>query len=348
MTIRVNDLDFTRFAFDANSDWGKCLISYLHQIHWKSNSPHTLEHYRATLQSFCSTQPLKMPQLKSREDVVQFCTTPGRRHGQGYGQPVGPGTFNNKLITLNSWYHYAANYGVQGDDGHLYPLFPYLNPAAGVGYAKYSRSVSKAMTDDELRSLFAAIGTEGLRAKRDRALLLLYLWTARRKSEILGLRRMDIEQTLIIDDKGSRMAWVYRWKGKGHARIDDIAEMPPIAAAALFDFLEASGRLATMEPDDYLFTDIRGGYDPKRPLVDSQVGWIIQYYAKKAKLERKISCHTFRHTSAKVAYAAGASIREVQQKLRHKSMATTSIYLETLISVSDPTIDRVNAKFANL
>src|SRR5450755_3520299 len=101
----------------------------------------------------------------------------------------------------------------------------------------------------------------------------------------------------------------YRWKGKGHACIDDIAEMPPIAAAALFEYLEASGRLATMEPDDFLYCCLPdytrgGGYDPKRPLVESQVGWIIHYYAKKAKLERKISCHTFRHTSARVAYAA--------------------------------------------
>jgi site-specific recombinase XerD len=133
MTVHVNELDFTQFApeFTPESDWGKCLTSYLAQIHRKSNSSYTLEHYRAALQGFFSSLPLKLPHLKSREDVEQFITQPGRRHGQGYGKPVGPGTSNNKLITLHSFYHYAASYGVQGDDGMLYPLFKYLPPTAG-------------------------------------------------------------------------------------------------------------------------------------------------------------------------------------------------------------------------
>ena len=99
-------------------------------------------------------------------------------------EACGPGTSNNKLITLRSFYHYAASYGVQGDDGMLYPLFKYLPPTAGIYYAQRPQAGNKALSEEELRSLFAAIGTEGLCAKRDRALLLLYLWTARRKSEI--------------------------------------------------------------------------------------------------------------------------------------------------------------------
>lgn len=354
MSIRVNDLDFTRFAFDADSDWGKCLTSYLNQIYRKSNSPHTLEHYRATLQGFFSSSPLKMPYLKSREDVEQFITTPGRRHGQGYGKPVGPGTSNNKLITLHSFYHYAASYGVQGDDGMLYPLFKYLPPTAGIYYAQRPQAGNKALSDEELRRFFAAIGTEGLRAKRDRALFLALFWCARRVSEITELRWQNISQTMIVDSTGSsRLAWTYTFFGKGKKSIADVSEYPSFAASALFEYLEESGSLATMEPTDAVFTalpDYRGrggGYDPKRPLIPQQVWRIAHEYGIKAGLNRSVTTHIFRHTSTRIAYANGASIRDLQQKLRHKNLATTSLYVETLVSVSDNTLDRLH-QFANL
>jgi hypothetical protein len=85
---------------------------------------------------------------------------------------------------------------------------------------------NKALTDEELRLFFKAIGTDGLRAKRDRAIFLALFWCARRVSEITELRWQNISQTMIVDSTGPRMAWTYTFFGKGRKLIADVSEYP--------------------------------------------------------------------------------------------------------------------------
>lgn len=283
MIKHVRAFSFTCVAFPASSHWGKCMQSFLSQIHRKSYSLSSQHAYSATLERFFSESPCRLPHLYTREDVEAFITLPGTANGRN-GTTVLPGSVNNRLTILSSFYHYAASYGVQGEDGMLYPLMPYLPPTAGIRYAKRAISGSKALSDEDLRRFFAAIPRDTLQGKRDYAMFLMYFWCARRCSEITLLQWRDLEKTLIVDSTGSHMAWVYRFYGKGKKTVADFAELPPVAASALFSWLEASERLATMEPDDFLFTslpDYRGrlGYDPKRPLVSQQVWWNAQQYA---------------------------------------------------------------------
>jgi site-specific recombinase XerD len=213
MITKARDFDFTCLApgFTQDSQWGKCLTSFLNQILRKSGSTHTQHRYSATLQQFFGLFPRKMPYLYTREDVESFISTPSTASGRE-GQPVKAGTQNNKLSILSSFYRFAGSYGVQSEDGMMYPLFKYLSPTAGMHFGQCPQSGQKFLSDDELRRFFAAIGTEGLRASRDRALFLALFWTARRITEITGLRWRDLSQELIMDGQSSRLDLSVFWK----------------------------------------------------------------------------------------------------------------------------------------
>jgi integrase len=354
MTLLKKELDFSVMPFTPESEWGKCALAWLDQTYRKSGSIHSYVHYRAVLQEFfASMQPCKMPQFVTKADVTAYILSPARALGR-VGRPVATGTINNRASILRSFYRYASTYAITGDDGHLYPLFPYLSPTATIPYGKNTTRRDKAMSDDELELFFAEInkGHDPVRVARDRAICLLFLWSARRRSEVLALQWKDLEQTLIMDNGKMRPAWVYKFRSKGTKMQEDCFECPPVAVKAILDFLTVLGIRDTMEPDDYLFTALppcRGilGYDRKRPLSLDALVHMMKRYARAAGI-RDISPHTWRHTSARCAYAAGATVREISQKLRHKDLKTTTIYLETLCELSDPTIDRLTAKFANL
>src|SRR5450755_3480423 len=196
--IKARELDFSQFAFTAESDWGKCLQSYLDQIYRKSNSLHSQVHYAACLQDFFSKTPRKAPHLYTREDITSYITSPTLGNGRT-GKPPSAGTINGRLSVLKGYWTHASNYGIQSEDGMMYPLFPFLSPCANVRFAKREVLPNKGMSDKELVLFFNAIGTGTLRAYRDRALFLMYFWCARRRNEILSLRWRDIERSQIIE-----------------------------------------------------------------------------------------------------------------------------------------------------
>lgn len=329
------------FAFTPKSDWGQAYTSFLRRAHEKSGSTHTLAHYRQVLTCFFS-EPAKSPEQYTRADVEQFLHSPGQANGRK-GQPVAAGTINNRLSILNSFYSYAGGYGIaQADSGMLTPLLNRMAPTAGLRQLSRDRPPYRALTTEELRRFFAAIPGDTAQGLRDRALFLTYFFTARRRDEILRLRWGDITEETLIGENGPRPGVIYRFTGKGHSRQSDSAELPRPAYDAILLYLRHSGRLATIRVGDALFTadpayQGRSGYDPKRPLAPHTVWRKAKKYARAAGIdEHKCTPHAFRHSSARIRYEQGSDIREIQQVLRHKSLATTDIYLRQLMTTADP------------
>jgi integrase/recombinase XerD len=311
-------------AFGPESPWGCCLLSFLQGAYERSGSPHTRTLYSSTLTRFLRC-PAKLPDAYTQGEVETFV-----RHAW-HGRPPTAGTINSRLSVLSSFYRYAGRYAQ--DDGT--PLLTRLPPTAALHRLRPDHH-HHVLSYPHFEQLFAAIPTDTVIGLRDRALFLLYFWTARRRAEVLALTWGDIEHGTIIEQDGTRRAgYLYHFHGKGHSRQQDTAELPQPAYDALVAYLKAAGRYGGMHAHSPLFVAYqRRG---ERPLAPSTATLALKRYAAAAGLDpRSVSIHAFRHTAARARYAAGSDVREIQQLLRHASIATTDTYLRELAGTADP------------
>src|SRR5579872_253238 len=124
-------LPWSQLAFDEQSAWGRCLRAFLRAAYERSGSQCTLDHYRQALTLFFS-DPAKMPDRYTREDVERFLHLPGQAIGR-VGRPPKIGTINNRLSVLSSFYKYAGSYSIQNaTSGEPEPLMQRMSPTAGL------------------------------------------------------------------------------------------------------------------------------------------------------------------------------------------------------------------------
>jgi site-specific recombinase XerD len=343
--------------------WERCLAQFLRQLYDRSHSTRTAEAYRSTLIAFFTGSaqggPPKHPEDYTREDVEYFLhrASTSRRNA---GAPPSIATINQRLSIVASFYNFAATFTIPGPDGRPQPLLQTPSPTLGIRHGKPDRSY-RALSDDELDRFFAVIPTDTVMGLRDRAIFLLYFWTARRREEIARLRWGNIEQGTIVEPGGKRrQGWRYHFHGKGKGGQEDIAELPDPAKTAIDRYLIAARRMQTIQSDDPLFVAIgpeQGGGKPgvtlppddHTPLTSRAIAHALKKYAKMAGIdEKRLSLHSLRHTAATQRYAAGSDVREIQHLLRHASIATTDTYLRELMGTADPGSKLIEEKFKHL
>ena len=313
--------------------WRKCYISFLIHVYDQGRSPGTLRSYSFILHHFFSISahggPPKRPHLYTREDVEYFISVPFQRV-----LTLAPGTRNNRLSVISSFYKFASTYLIERD-GALTPLFRGVPPTTGIKQQRV-RPHHRALSYEEMERFFAVIPSDTVKGLRDRAVFLTYFWTARRREEIARLRWGDLRWgTMLDEDQHSYEGWIYRFTGKGDGGQDDFAELPQPAKDAIDAYLSASGRASTMTPDSPLFlsTTKRTG----RPLAGGTIYNLFKIYCRRASLDTsRLTLHSFRHTAMWQRYSHGEKLRALQRLLRHKNIATTNDYLMDMESTADP------------
>src|SRR2546422_2678753 len=248
------------------------------------------------------------PLQADRGDLERFLSR-GRRGRWGDCEgPLSSSTQTAELAALRRFYRWARSEGLRQDD-----------PSQGIRPPRrepYARA--RGLSAEEVARLLAAIPVESAAGLRLRALVLAYLLTGRRRSEVLNLRWRD------LDLEGG----FYRYTGKGGKERQ--RALPPPVRLAILVYAEAAG--LARKPEEAVFP----GRWRDQPVDGKYIGEQLRQAAELAGIPLERPLHTLRHSYARALRRVEAPLEAVQAALDHSNLATTSIYLRQLEGQEDP------------
>jgi integrase/recombinase XerD len=193
------------------------------------------------------------------------------------------------------------------------------DPAKDIELPKFPKRLPRdTLSVKEAQALMVAPDSNTPTGTRDRAILELLYSTGMRNTELRCLKLSDVD---------SRRGEVRISFGKGRkTRIVPIGE---VAAHFLALYLDnARSHLVRRVDEELLFVSWRG-----RKLSKGSLTEVVHRYAVKAKIAKKVTCHTLRHSCATHMLRGKADLRYIQEMLGHGSLSTTQIY--TKVELSD-------------
>lgn len=169
-------------------------------------------------------------------------------------------------------------------------------------------ALPKAFSPAEITALSAQAARAPVTPRRD----LCIVMTPSR----LGLRAREIAQLRLEDFNWRRGTVLVRGKGSTH----DAMPLPADVGAAIADYLE-NERPAS--PARHVFLQSRA---PHAPLGRAGVSSVIVRLGRRAGISAPLGAHRLRHSAATSVLAAGGTLTEAAQLLRHSAVASTVIY----------------------
>jgi integrase/recombinase XerD len=181
-----------------------------------------------------------------------------------------------------------------------------------------SPGLARGLSAAQVSAMLASCTPERTAGLRDRAMLLLLSRLGLRCGEVAGLQ---------LDDVNWRSGQI-TVRGKGNRT--DVLPMPVDVGAAMATYLH-SGRPATASGRS-VFVRVRA---PHRELTAGGVTQAVAAAAQRAGLGI-IYGHRLRHTAATSMLAAGGSLTEIGQVLRHRHPLTTATYARVDVEALRP------------
>src|SRR6184192_1039549 len=219
---------------------------------------------------------------------------------------LAPGTINLRLGAVRRLAYEAADCGL---------LSPDL--AAGIrrikGVKKIGVRLGNWLTAEQSQRLWQDPGGERLKEKRDRALLAVLLACGLRRHEAVELNLGHIQQReehcAIVDLKGKA----------GHTRT---IPMPGWVKNVVDQWIQAANITSGK-----LFRRVhKMGKTWGEKLTEKAAWHVVRQHAVKADIH-KLAPHDLRRTCARLCYAAGGELEQIQFLLGHVSIQTTEKYL---------------------
>ena len=208
---------------------------------------------------------------------------------------IEPSARSRKLSAIKSFYKYLTVRTKQLQE----------NPVADLEYPKLRKRLPKYLTISQASALLQAVS--GQNAKRDYAILMLFLNCGIRRSELVGLNISDVyEDRIRVVGKGNKERFVY-------------------FGSACHKAIEAY----MVERNKMVLSDNRalfGSRNGNRISVTA-VHRLVDKALLKAGLDTtQFSAHKLRHTAATMMLSGGVDVKTVQEVLGHENLNTTQIY----------------------
>lgn len=239
---------------------------------------------------------------------------------------VGEATAYYRISAVSSFFDYLCQ-PPNAKDKPLIDYNPFKQlPRSDIQPTPYSRS--QAMEWETLNAIIDALPTDAM-GLRDKAILLFFAFTGRRRAEVASLKVGDL--------KLKARPRKYSVKVKGGA-VQQF-ELPNLCYDAIRAYWIASGRLETMTKDSAVFAPVagRGAHlnehlDPEGHLTERQLNNILHRASERAEVELdpEQSIHAIRHMAARDLDQIGARLQDIQAFLGHSNPGTTQIYLHRL------------------
>ncbi len=173
-------------------------------------------------------------------------------------------------------------------------------------------------THDEVRRMIAACNSPSRNRLRNKAMLALLWRCGPRSDELRSLRVSDVR----FDEDGTGTIRIMRPKGAKRGK-------PPreIGFDSRTGYLVSNWMTRRWdEPvNDWLFPTGEG-----QKIAGQQLRNMVQAIARAAKIERRVSPHSLRHTFARDLYDEGVGIVHIQHALGHSDLKTTAEYLGSI------------------
>ena len=223
------------------------------------------------------------------------------------GRLKSPASRSRALVAIRSWLRWIAKEGLMDRD-----------LSNGITLPKLEQRLPKPIDPDELTRLLAALPTQTLHEKRDRALVQFLISTGCRISEALALDRTDFPRSgnrLVVTGKGAKQRSVYLTVD-ARAALEDYMGTREDACMALFVNFDRAA------PDD------RG-----RRLTSAGARFIVRKLRVQLGAWSFKSPHVARHTAATTLLeVTGGDVRLVQEVLGHANLNTLQGYTKIVDS----------------
>ncbi|WP_394175615.1 tyrosine-type recombinase/integrase [Guptibacillus hwajinpoensis] len=302
MSRRKNDLSSEELSFLNDSkqtqviDFKTALSSFLEDCEIRNLRPQTIQYYRNELSLYYKLlreQDIDASPSEITKDIIKRNIILYMKDTKKL-QVV---TINTRLRAIRAFFNYLYR------EKHIKH-----NPVKDIKLLKDRRKVVETFTLDQLNKLFQQPDLRTFIGVRDYSYMLLLLETGIRVSELEGVCIQDIrwsDSTLHIRNTKS-----YK---------ERLVPIQKQMKDQLKKYIQIRGVLST----DALFITLEG-----EPMTKRQFQNRVTHHGKKANLTGvRCSCHTFRHTFAKMAVKQGAGIFELQSILGHTSMEMVRIYV---------------------
>jgi integrase/recombinase XerD len=284
------------------------LLRYLQYLAERHYSPRTIDSREVYLRYFvawCDERGLGRPQDITKPMIERY-----QRYLFVYrkkdGDPLTARSQNVRVIPIRSWFKWLARQN--------YLLY---NPAADIELPRMEQRLPRhILSIKEVETVLSQPDAATATGLRDRAMLEVLYSTGMRRMELINLKLFDIDP-----ERGTVMVR----QGKG--RKDRMIPMGARAIAWVQKYQDdVRPELASGADEGTLFlTHLGQAFTPNR------LTQLVRDYVDAAKLNKRGSCHLFRHTMATLMLENGADIRFIQAMLGHVELNTTQIYTQVSI-----------------